>query len=242
MRSDSSLSLFSLFFLKKARRTTKKKRIFYPYRTAKIPGKKGKNAKKTTNFSQGKKNKEFQKNKERKDTDRVSSTESRIARFPKSRAKNRQTFHTEKQKKEPNRNRIAEIRLRIANPKSESQPVSPDNPYHLSQGWQFTPSMKTPEIAAICETRESNAVLRFKGAMESRQRFAISGCDFRTQSYPFFCRISGDLAPSTRKSLAIAIVRFSGAFKGRGSSSQGRSCNCLRAQMQERGSGGEPPP
>ena len=27
---------------------------------------------------------------------------------------------------------------------------------------------RTPEIAAISETRESNAVLRFKGAMESR--------------------------------------------------------------------------
>ena len=31
---------------------------------------------------------------------------------------------------------------------------------------------------------------------------------------PSFCRISGDLAPSTRKSLAIAIVRFWCANQG----------------------------
>ena len=37
---------------------------------------------------------------------------------------------------------------------------------------------QTPEIAAISETRESNAASRFEGAMESRYRFAISGCDF----------------------------------------------------------------
>ena len=37
--------------------------------------------------------------------------------------------------------------------------------------------------------------------------FAISGCDFWAKT-PFFCRISVDLAPSARKSLAIAIVRF----------------------------------
>ena len=45
---------------------------------------------------------------------------------------------------------------------------------------------------------------------------AIYGCDgdlrFRAaisgRKTPSFCRISGDLAPSTRKSLAIAIVRF----------------------------------
>ena len=31
---------------------------------------------------------------------------------------------------------------------------------------------------AISETKESDAALRFQGAMESRWRFAISGCDF----------------------------------------------------------------
>ena len=40
---------------------------------------------------------------------------------------------------------------------------------------------------AISETRQSNARLRFKGAMEQRARFAISGCDFRAQN-PFFLR------------------------------------------------------
>ena len=43
------------------------------------------------------------------------------------------------------------------------------------------------EIAAISEIRESNAALRFKGAMESRSRFAISGCDVWAQN-PFFLR------------------------------------------------------
>ena len=38
-------------------------------------------------------------------------------------------------------------------------------------------------------------------------------CDLRNRAIsepktPFFCGMSGDLAPSTRKSLAIAIVRF----------------------------------
>ena len=40
--------------------------------------------------------------------------ESRIARFPESRARNRQKFHSEKQKSELNRSRIAENRFRIA--------------------------------------------------------------------------------------------------------------------------------
>ena len=66
---------------------------------------------------------------------------------------------------------------------------------------------RTPEIAAISETRESNAALRFKGAMENRWRFAISGCDVWAQ-IPSPCGISGGWASSTRKSLAIAIVRF----------------------------------
>ena len=44
--SALSLSFLSLFFGKKARKTTPKTRIFYPRRTPKIPGKEGKNAQK----------------------------------------------------------------------------------------------------------------------------------------------------------------------------------------------------
>ena len=44
-----------------------------------------------------------------------------------------------------------------------------------------------PRNRAISETRDSNAALRFKAAMESRQRSAISGCDFWAQN-PFFLR------------------------------------------------------
>ena len=68
---------FLVFFLKMARKTTKKTRIYYPYRSPKIPGKEGKNAQKSKEFLAGPKNKEFQKgpknkefkkkNKERKD-------------------------------------------------------------------------------------------------------------------------------------------------------------------------------
>ena len=66
---------------------------------------------------------------------------------------------------------------------------------------------RTPEIAAISETRESNAALRFKGAMEkpSDLRFRAAISEPKT---PSFCGISSGLAPSKRKSLAIAIVRF----------------------------------
>ena len=45
--------------------------------------------------------------------------------------------------------------------------------------------------------------VRWKVASDLRFRAAISGSET-----PSFCGISGDLAPSTRKSLAIAIVRF----------------------------------
>ena len=45
--------------------------------------------------------------------------------------------------------------------------------------------------------------VRWKVASDLRFRAAISG-----PKTPSFCGISGDLAPSTRKSLAIAIVRF----------------------------------
>ena len=64
--SCNTLSFLSLFFWKKARKTTKKTRIFYPNRTPEIPGKEGKNARKNKEFLAGEKNKEFQKNKERK--------------------------------------------------------------------------------------------------------------------------------------------------------------------------------
>ena len=45
--------------------------------------------------------------------------------------------------------------------------------------------------------------VRWKVASDLRFRAAIS-----EPKTPSFCGISGDLAPSTRKSLAIAIVRF----------------------------------
>ena len=45
--------------------------------------------------------------------------------------------------------------------------------------------------------------VRWKVASELRFRAAIS-----EPEAPSFCGISGDLAPSTRRSLAIAIVRF----------------------------------
>ena len=45
--------------------------------------------------------------------------------------------------------------------------------------------------------------LRWKVASDLRFRAAVS-----EPKTPSFCGISGDLAPSTRKSLAIVIVRF----------------------------------
>ena len=45
--------------------------------------------------------------------------------------------------------------------------------------------------------------VRWKVASDLRFRAAIS-----ESKTPSFCGISGDLAPSTRKSLAIAMVRF----------------------------------
>ena len=64
-----------------------------------------------------------------------------------------------------------------------------------------------PEIARY--PRQETAMLhcdlrvRWKVASDLRFRAAIS-----EPQTPSFCGISGDLAPSTRKSLAIAIVRF----------------------------------
>ena len=63
---------------------------------------------------------------------------------------------------------------------------------------------RTPEIAAISETRESNAALRY---LRVRWKVAF-GLRFLSPKPLHFYGISGDLAPSTRKSLAIAIVRF----------------------------------
>ena len=60
----------------------------------------------------------------------------------------------------------------------------------------------TQKSLAISETRQTNAALRCKGAMWSRWQFAI----FWARNP--FCGISCDWLPSTRKSLAIAIVRF----------------------------------
>ena len=66
---------------------------------------------------------------------------------------------------------------------------------------------RTPEIARFL--RQEKAMLhcdlrvRCKVASDLRFRAAIS-----ESKTPSFCGISGDLAPSTRKSLAIAIVRF----------------------------------
>ena len=66
----------------------------------------------------------------------------------------------------------------------------------------------TPEIAAISEDQRKQCCIahlkvRWKVASDLRFRAAIS-----EPKTPSFCGISGDLAPSTRKSLAIAIVRF----------------------------------
>ena len=66
---------------------------------------------------------------------------------------------------------------------------------------------RTPEIARFL--RQEKAMLhcdlrvRWKVASDLRFRAAIS-----EPKTPSFCGISGDLAPSTRKALAIAIVRF----------------------------------
>ena len=50
MHDPLALSFLSLSFWKKARKTTKKTRIFKAYRTPKIPGKEGKNARKNKEF------------------------------------------------------------------------------------------------------------------------------------------------------------------------------------------------
>ena len=70
-----------------------------------------------------------------------------------------------------------------------------------------------PRNRAISETRKAmlhcGLRVRWKVASDLRFRAAIS-----EPKTPSFCGISGDLAQSTRKSLAIAIVRFWCAKKG----------------------------
>ena len=61
--------------------------------------------------------------------------------------------------------------------------------------------------------------VRWKVASDLRFRAAIS-----EPKTPSFCGISGDLAQSMRKSLAIVIVRFLCAHGMRGNLSQGRCC------------------
>ena len=66
---------------------------------------------------------------------------------------------------------------------------------------------RTPEIARFPKQEKAmphcDLRVRWKVASDLRFRAAIS-----EPKTPFFCGISGDLAQSTRKSLAIAIVRF----------------------------------
>ena len=66
---------------------------------------------------------------------------------------------------------------------------------------------RTPEIARFPKQEKAmphcDLRVRWKVASDLRFRAAIS-----EPKTPSFCGISGDLAPSTRKSLAIAIVRF----------------------------------
>ena len=78
-----SLSFLSLvFFWENGKEeTTKKTRIFYPHRTPKIPGKEGENAQKNKEILAAEKDKEFQKNKERKDRDSGVIRANRFARF-----------------------------------------------------------------------------------------------------------------------------------------------------------------
>ena len=61
---------------------------------------------------------------------------------------------------------------------------------------------------AISETRRNSTALRLRGRwkVSSDLRFGAAISEPET---PSFCGIAGDLGPSTRKSLAIAIVRFS---------------------------------
>ena len=112
-KAGTSLIFFSLLFWKKARKTTKKTRLFSLLRTPQIPGKEGKN---------NQKNKEF-------------LAKQKARKSKKARKRRLGLAHR-------NRSDFCDLRLRC-------------------------PS-QTPEIAAILETRQSNAALRFMCAMENR--------------------------------------------------------------------------
>ena len=90
-----------------------------------------------------------------------------------------------------------------------------------------------PRNRAISERRESNAHcdlrLRWKVASDLRFRAAIS-----EPKIPSFCGISGDLAPSTQKSLAIAIVRFWCAKHIREKCSWSMNSNSIRRRRRIR--------
>ena len=106
----------------------------------------------------------------------------------------------------------------LKRPPSYSQPPAPTTVK------SYIASKRT-EIAAIfaicdCDThrgpqksqrfpRQEKAMLRcdlrVRWKVASDLRFRAATSEAKT---PDFCRISGDLVPSTRKSLAIAIVRF----------------------------------
>ena len=62
----ATLIFFSLLFREKARKTTKKARIFRLFRTPKILGKEGKNTQKNKEFLEKQKGKEIQNSKEKK--------------------------------------------------------------------------------------------------------------------------------------------------------------------------------
>ena len=66
---------------------------------------------------------------------------------------------------------------------------------------------RTPEIARFLRQEKTmlHCDLRVRWKVASDLRFWAAIPEPKT---PSFCGISGDLAPSTRKSLAIAIVRF----------------------------------
>ena len=73
------------------------------------------------------------------------------------------------------------------------------------------PAREPQKSLAISETMQSNAALRFQGAIRVRWKIASDLRFWAAISKPkthSFCGNSGDVAPSTRKSLVIAIVRF----------------------------------
>ena len=80
---------------------------------------------------------------------------------------------------------------------------------------------------AICKTLHCDLRVQWKVASDLRFQVAIS-----EPKTPSFCGISGDLAPSTRKSLAIAIVRFWCAKQNKPRGPKGKNKN-LKRQYDE---------